>query len=90
MASEWETRALAAEASLQSLRDKVVPLVTRTKELEKEAKKWRQLAEAGNGGAVVASPAEPVAAGGTMRRNPSQQKKYTFDDGTELTGEQVV
>jgi hypothetical protein len=34
----WEQRALAAEASLQALRDKVVPLVNKTKELEKDAK----------------------------------------------------
>jgi hypothetical protein len=34
----WEQRALAAEASLQALRDKVVPLVSKTKELEKDAK----------------------------------------------------
>lgn len=34
----WEQRAVTAEASLQSLRDKVVPLVSKTKELEKEAK----------------------------------------------------
>lgn len=34
----WEQRAVNAEASLQSLRDKVVPLVGKTKELEKEAK----------------------------------------------------
>ncbi len=34
----WEQRALAAEASLHALRDKVVPLVNKTKELEKDAK----------------------------------------------------
>jgi hypothetical protein len=36
--SDWEQRALSAEASLQALKEKIVPLVTKTKELEKDAK----------------------------------------------------
>jgi hypothetical protein len=30
------------------------------------------------------------AGSGTIRRNPSQQKKYVLDDGTELSSDQVV